>query len=47
MKILRCVVRIIITYNILNLVISEDYKITLNKSNIVFFTTLYVAYKLY
>ena len=47
MKLLRNILGIIITYNLLHLTIPNHCIIIIDKSNIVFLSTLYVAYNLY
>ena len=47
MKLLRTVLGIVITYNFFHLTIPNYFVITLDKNNIIFLSTLYVAYNLY
>jgi len=47
MKLLKTIFGIVITYNLLHLTIPKDCIIIIDKQNIIFLSTLYVAYNLY
>ena len=47
MKLLKTIFGIVITYNLLHLTIPNHFSIIMDKQNIVFLSTLYVAYNLY